>query len=134
MFELSRAIWLSDTKANKALNDKAIEFLEQEVKDPVVREKLRPRVVMGCKRSLFLDDWYSLFNESNVELVVENPIQITETGVVSKTPQAMTADERSKEPKGAYAERVDVPAKEVEREFDVIIWGTGSYFLPLQGV
>jgi cation diffusion facilitator CzcD-associated flavoprotein CzcO len=120
-------MWLSGTEKNREMHDACIEFLEQEVKDPVVKEKLRPANEFGCKRVLFLDDWYSMFNEPNVELVTEKPILITEKGIVSKSPLALSEEERAAQPAGSYQPKAPEEefVEETEREIDVLIWGTG---------
>lgn len=120
-------MWMSGTKHNQQMHDQCISFLEREVKDPVVREKLRPLNEFGCKRVLFLDDWYSMYNEPNVELVTEKPLRITPTGIFSKSPHALIPAQTSGDPPGAYQEKVpgDSLDVETERDVDIIIWGTG---------
>lgn len=119
-------MWMQGTKENQAMHDASIAFLEKEVRDESVREKLRPRVAFGCKRVLFLDDWYSLFNKPNVELVTDKPVRFTKGGIVSKPTEAMTLIERQAQPTGAYLKRTHEPAAiETLRDIDVIIWGTG---------
>ncbi len=53
------------------------------VKDPVVREKLRPTHAYGCKRGLLSNDFYPAFNEPNLELVTEPIARIDETAIVT---------------------------------------------------
>ena len=43
-------------------------FLEKEVHDPVLRDKLTPRYGLGCKRPSFHNEYLATFNRSNVEL------------------------------------------------------------------
>ena len=117
---------MSGTKKNQDMHNACIEFLEREVKDPITREKLKPTTEFGCKRVLFLDDWYSMYNQPNVELVAEKPVRITRKGIISKLPHALTEKELSAEPVGSYVEKApEIDDDEVEREFDVLIWGTG---------
>jgi cation diffusion facilitator CzcD-associated flavoprotein CzcO len=119
-------MWISGTEENKACHQACIDFLEREVKDPVLREKLRPTTEFGCKRVLFLDDWYSMYNERNVELVTEKPLRITEYGIVSKLPHALSDEERAAQPVGSYQQKTSEPdVDEVERKVDVLIWATG---------
>lgn len=47
----------------------AMEFLDKEVPDPEVKEKLRPSHRLGCKRPLFSDGYYAALQKPNVELV-----------------------------------------------------------------
>lgn len=117
---------MSGTKENQACHEACINFLEREVKDPVVRDKLRPTVAFGCKRVLFLDDWYSLYNKPNVELVTEKPLRITEHGIVSRLPHALSDTDLIDQPVGAYQQKTsEADIEEVEREIDVLIWATG---------
>ncbi|MBK7948396.1 MAG: NAD(P)/FAD-dependent oxidoreductase [Deltaproteobacteria bacterium] len=69
------------------------------VRDPAVREKLRPTHPYGCKRPLLSNDYYPAFNRPNLELVTESIAHITPGGVV-------TQDGR-------------------ERAFDTLIYATG---------
>jgi cation diffusion facilitator CzcD-associated flavoprotein CzcO len=125
-FDRERGMWISGADKNRAMHEACIEFLEREVKDPIVRQKLRPTTEFGCKRVLFLDDWYSMYNQPNVELVTEKPIRITEHGIVSRSPHVLSSKDRAAEPVGSYESRTETEeVEEVEREIDVLIWGTG---------
>lgn len=66
---------------------------------PGLFERVWPDYPIGCKRVLFSDDYLPALAQPNVEVVTEHIRKVTSTGVV-------TADD-------------------VERPFDVIIWGTG---------
>ncbi|AKF04090.1 flavin-containing monooxygenase [Sandaracinus amylolyticus] len=74
-------------------------YLEHCVPDPVLRAKLTPKYVMGCKRVLPSNDYYPALRRSNVELVTEGIASIEPNGV-------RTSD-------GAL------------REVDAIVYGTG---------
>jgi cation diffusion facilitator CzcD-associated flavoprotein CzcO len=117
-----------------------IQHLESQVKDPVMWEKLRPSGRFGCKRPLFLDDYYPALCQPNVELITDPPIEITETGIVSKPVVQLTDAERKKvqaEQKKAHSNKVIVEGLGLENyksssdmgerhtEVDVLIWGTG---------
>ncbi len=69
------------------------------VRDPAVREKLRPRHPYGCKRPLLSNDYYPAFNRPNLVLVTEPIERITADAVV-------TTDGRT-------------------RRFDTLIYATG---------
>ncbi|RKK65512.1 hypothetical protein BFJ69_g16224 [Fusarium oxysporum] len=119
-------MWMTGTKKNREMHNACIPFLEREVKDPTVREKLRSTSEFVCKRVLFMDDWYSLFNNSNVELITEGPVRITSGAIVSKPPHALDQTDRALDPVGAYLEKAkDGPTEEVLHDIDVLIWGTG---------
>lgn len=121
-------MWLSGTDENKAMHKKAIAWLETQVTDPVLREKLRPKTEFGCKRPLFLNDWYPMFNQPNVELITEKPVRITEHGIVSKAPQVLDAEDIKGQPVGAYEVRSEkkIVEEQLTRDIDVLIWGTGK--------
>ncbi len=51
------------------------------VKDAEVRRKLTPQHPFGCKRPLFSDVYYPIFNRDNVELITDDIARITATGV-----------------------------------------------------
>jgi len=51
------------------------------VKDPEVRRKLTPNHPFGCRRPLFSDVYYPVFNRDNVELITDDILRITPTGV-----------------------------------------------------
>jgi len=53
------------------------------VTDPLVREKLVPTHMWGCKRPLFSNDYYAAFNRPNLELVVEGIERITADSIVT---------------------------------------------------
>ncbi|EXJ66474.1 uncharacterized protein A1O5_10626 [Cladophialophora psammophila CBS 110553] len=125
-FNTTKPMWMEGTKENQTMHEAGIAFLEQEVKDPVVREKLRPRAAFGCKRVLFLDDWYSMFNHANVELITDKPVKLTENAIVTKPTHLTTQTERDKDPDGAYLQKLEeLDNSETTREIDVLIWGTG---------
>ncbi|HYH58041.1 MAG TPA: NAD(P)/FAD-dependent oxidoreductase [Thermoleophilaceae bacterium] len=46
----------------------ALKHLEDQVKDPVVRDRLTPRYDLGCKRPGFSNDYLRTFNRENVQL------------------------------------------------------------------
>jgi cation diffusion facilitator CzcD-associated flavoprotein CzcO len=54
-----------------------------QVRDPEVREKLRPQHPYGCKRPLMSNVYYPAFNEPNLELVTEHITRITPTSVIT---------------------------------------------------
>jgi cation diffusion facilitator CzcD-associated flavoprotein CzcO len=71
----------------------------RELTDPELREKATPDYAMGCKRVLISSDWYPTLTRPDVELIDGRVERITADGVVG--------------PDG------------VEREADVIVFGTG---------
>ena len=58
-------------------------YLRQQVRDPVVRDKLTPRYAVGCKRPGFHNTYLSTYNRDNVALVTDPIDKITRSGVVT---------------------------------------------------
>jgi cation diffusion facilitator CzcD-associated flavoprotein CzcO len=75
--------------------------LEQQVADPILRDKLTPRYEIGCKRILMSDEYFPALQQPNAELVTDAIAEIRPHGIV-------TADG-------------------VERPADAIVWGTGFH-------
>jgi len=63
-----------------AAREKWLEYLAQQVPDPVLRKKLTPTYPFGCKRMLQSNDWYPAMNRDNVELYDIAVEEITENG------------------------------------------------------
>jgi cation diffusion facilitator CzcD-associated flavoprotein CzcO len=62
----------------------ARKYLEQEVRDPIIRDKLTPRYALGCKRPSFHNEYLATFNRDDV-LLETTPIErITEGAVVTE--------------------------------------------------
>ncbi|ARS29345.1 flavin-containing monooxygenase [Sphingomonas sp. KC8] len=61
--------------------------LENSVRDPVLREKLRPTYRAGCKRLIHSPDYYQAIQHPNAELVTDGIVRIEAGGV-------RTADDR----------------------------------------
>ncbi len=97
-------VWntLATFKDKKTLGEIEAAGMErlQEVRDPEVRRKLTPDHPFGCKRPLFSDLYYPVFNRDNVELLTDKIQRITPTGI-----ETVEGDE--------------------SRDVDVIIYSTG---------
>jgi cation diffusion facilitator CzcD-associated flavoprotein CzcO len=79
----------------------ALKHLHEQVKDPVLRRKLRPSFAIGCKRILPSDEWYPALVQPNVEVVTEPIREVRPHSIV-------TSDG-------------------TEREVDTIVFGTGFH-------
>ena len=79
----------------------ALRHLHDQVEDPALREKLRPRYAIGCKRILPTDEWYPALVKPNVEVV---------TGAIREVRANSIVGEDG-----------------VERDVDTIIFGTGFH-------
>lgn len=67
-------------------------YLRQQVRDPVVREKLTPKYAVGCKRPGFHNGYLATFNRENVRLVTEPIDKITPTGVATRDGETHEVD------------------------------------------
>ncbi|MGE0820609.1 MAG: flavin-containing monooxygenase [Candidatus Binatia bacterium] len=72
----------NDKKVLAEIEKTGLERLEI-VKDPEVRRKLTPNHPFGCKRPLFSDVYYPVFNRDNVELITETIERITPHAIVT---------------------------------------------------
>lgn len=57
--------------------------LRRQVRDPILRAKLRPDYTMGCKRVLISNDYYPMFARPNVDLVTDGIREIREHSIVA---------------------------------------------------
>jgi cyclohexanone monooxygenase len=96
--DLNAFILFNDPEALQEAETAGLENMSV-IKDEALRKKLVPTHPFGCKRPLFSNLYYPIFNRPNVELVTDKITGLSETGVV-------TADGQ-------------------EREVDVVITSTG---------
>ena len=78
----NRNMTFSDPKVNAEREAACLAAIDV-VRDPEVRRKLRPTHPYGCKRPLFSNNYYTAFNEPNLELVTEGIERVTEDAVVT---------------------------------------------------
>ncbi|MCX6395599.1 MAG: NAD(P)/FAD-dependent oxidoreductase [Propionibacteriales bacterium] len=73
---------LTGTNPMKSLLEKAWRVhLRRQIKDPVLRAKLKPDYPIGCKRLLFSNDWYPALAAPNVDVVTHEAVEILPHGV-----------------------------------------------------
>jgi cation diffusion facilitator CzcD-associated flavoprotein CzcO len=84
----------------------SLNYLEKQVKDPILRAKLTPHYMIGCKRVLLSDDFYPALTQPNVEVITDKIREI-------KTHSIITLD-------GS------------EHQVDAIIFGTGFHVTDTQ--
>ena len=80
--ELNDFILFNDPEALREAEAAGLENLSC-VRDPEVRAKLVPTHPFGCKRPLFSNRYYPVFNLPHVELVTDSVARITDTGVIT---------------------------------------------------
>jgi cation diffusion facilitator CzcD-associated flavoprotein CzcO len=61
-----------------------LSYLERRVKDPVLRAKLTPDYLLGCKRVLLSSDYYPAITQPNVALVTTPIREIVADGIVTE--------------------------------------------------
>jgi cation diffusion facilitator CzcD-associated flavoprotein CzcO len=82
MFDrFATAIVDADSPDMRWIEDACRENLEQSVRDPVLREKLRPNYQAACKRLIISPDFYEAIQQPNAELVTEGVERVEPTGV-----------------------------------------------------
>jgi cation diffusion facilitator CzcD-associated flavoprotein CzcO len=79
--------------------------LRAQVADPSLRRMLEPRYTLGCKRTLFSNDWYPALTRPNVEVVPAAVREVRASSVVG--------------------------ADGIERGVDTIVFGTGFKLLDM---
>ncbi len=77
----SNAVVDADSPQMKMLDDVCRANLESNVRDPVLREKLRPNYRAACKRLIISSDFYQAIQKPNAELVSEGIERIEAGGV-----------------------------------------------------
>ncbi|HEV7744199.1 MAG TPA: NAD(P)/FAD-dependent oxidoreductase [Pyrinomonadaceae bacterium] len=87
--------------AMRLLQPMARRHLKRSVADPILRAKLTPHYLMGCKRVLISNDYYPALTKPNVELVTDGLAEVREHSVVGNDG--------------------------IERPVDAIIFGTGFH-------
>ena len=93
--------------------------LTSAVPDPDLRAKLRPTGRFGAKRPLVSDTFFKLVQQPNVSVVSEELAGVSTGGITSRCRQPHCPLDHPKDEAG-------LPQLcETDREFDVIIWGTG---------
>ncbi|WP_436860870.1 flavin-containing monooxygenase [Acinetobacter haemolyticus] len=89
---------VNQPKTLEALGKGLIHWMHYQIQDPTLREKVRPKFTLGCKRILFSNTYYSALAAKNVELVDQGVKEVTATGIL-------------------------VDGKEIP--LDIIVWSTG---------
>ncbi|WP_141731947.1 flavin-containing monooxygenase [Oligoflexus tunisiensis] len=82
-FEM-RALALLKPKLMRFGQKMAMEYLEEQVKDPVLRKKLTPRYIMGCKRVLLSNDFYQAMSLPQTRLITDGIERIKPGGIKTR--------------------------------------------------
>jgi cation diffusion facilitator CzcD-associated flavoprotein CzcO len=73
--------FLGRKKIYKWLSRIALNKLNTQVLNPEIRAELTPQYSFGCKRVIVSDNFYPIFNRSNVTLVADSITEITESKI-----------------------------------------------------
>ena len=73
-----------ETPEMAAIETMCLENLEQNVHDPVLREKLRPNYRAACKRLVFSWEYYEVIQKYGVDVVTDSIERIEHGGVLTK--------------------------------------------------
>lgn len=71
-----------DMEATRADQERFLQYLAAQVPDPDLRRKLTPPFPLGCKRTLFSNDWYPALQRPNVHVEEGHVDQILPDAVV----------------------------------------------------
>ena len=94
MFTDGFANHLSDLNSPQlqAIHDACVANLENSVKDPELREKLRPSYRAACKRLIMSEDFYDAIQRPNAKLVTEGIERVEAAGVRTRDGQLHEID------------------------------------------
>jgi cation diffusion facilitator CzcD-associated flavoprotein CzcO len=79
--KFSNAVIDSESQEMKEIEAACLANLEDNVQDPVLREKLRPNYRAGCKRLIFAPDFYQAIQRPNAHVITEGIERIEPKGV-----------------------------------------------------
>ncbi|MGR8918422.1 MAG: flavin-containing monooxygenase [Gammaproteobacteria bacterium] len=77
----ANAVIDADSREMAEIEQACLDNLEQNVRDPELREKLRPNYRAACKRLIFSEDFYEKIQHPNAELVTAGIKQVEPGGV-----------------------------------------------------
>ena len=76
----------------RLIQRRVLRYLAQQIKDPELRERLRPNFTLGCKRVLLSDNYYPALAQDNVELVSAGVRELVPEGIVDTEGQLHQVD------------------------------------------
>ena len=65
----------------KLFSKVALRYIKQSIKDELLRKKVTPDYVLGCKRVLLSNDYYPALQRGNVNVITEGIKEINATGI-----------------------------------------------------
>ncbi len=88
----SNAVIDADSQEMAELEAACLANLEDHVKDPVLREKLRPNYRAGCKRLIFSPNFYQALQSPNAHVITDEIAAVEPTGTRLKTGELRELD------------------------------------------
>jgi cation diffusion facilitator CzcD-associated flavoprotein CzcO len=82
----------ADSPMLQAMHNACEANLERSIKDPALREKLRPNYRAGCKRLVMSDNFYDAVQKPNVRVVTEGIERIEPSGIRTRDGQLHELD------------------------------------------
>ncbi|MEM7542236.1 MAG: NAD(P)/FAD-dependent oxidoreductase, partial [Pseudomonadota bacterium] len=102
-----------------------------EVQDPKTRERLTPNHPFGCRRPLFSDIYYPVFNRDNVELLDGNIERVTKNSIINRDGEERQVDTiiySTGFETTTYLSAIDVRGREGQRLADAWQDGAQAYY------
>lgn len=88
----TQAITGEDPEGARQWSDTCLQNLEESVRDPELKEKLRPDHQAMCKRLIFSPDYYEAIQHPNAELVTDGIERIEKNGIRTRDGQLHELD------------------------------------------
>lgn len=92
ILEIRGRLFIGNKWMQMLVQRQCLGHLGQTVQDEATRQKLTPDYKLGCKRILYSDDFYPVFNRPNVHLVTEPIARLCADGLETKDGQKIEAD------------------------------------------
>ncbi|WP_018897940.1 NAD(P)/FAD-dependent oxidoreductase [Rhizobium sp. 2MFCol3.1] len=81
-----------DGAKNAEVQARSLQYLDERVKDPALKDMLRPDHTFGCKRMGASDDFYESLQNDNVELIPEAAASVGPNTIISKSGKSVEVD------------------------------------------
>ncbi|MCG8673388.1 MAG: NAD(P)/FAD-dependent oxidoreductase [Pseudomonadales bacterium] len=92
LVRMTGAMFQLGTKSQKYIENKALEHIENQISDPVLREQVTPTSRFGCKRPLMSDDFYPALQKPNVTLLTTAAEKVHAKGLTTVDGEDIEAD------------------------------------------
>jgi cation diffusion facilitator CzcD-associated flavoprotein CzcO len=92
MHELRVLAFLGNPRAQKIGKRLAVNHMNKQISDPVLRRKLTPDYTIGCKRLMISNDYYPALTRKNVELITSGITEIRAHSIIDAAGQERPVD------------------------------------------